>query len=497
MTSWVVNSRLQHRQATPFAPLPSPLFPLPHLSPLIPIVCALFGTRQNSTLFFSMVSALFALKHPVGERVSMLNSPSRAKWPPSLRGNSSFVFFTTDNCSRTTARFPVLLGLRRRIRGRFSRTFGLGDGGKRLHVESLVVRVARYHAALESLHKQEPRSKVRFHVGGQPHLIVHKCLLVNDAAAFLQTRQQAAGNFHVAGEVRLQPRHVVRFFVHPDDTGELLRQFFHQLVRLEFGIGLEVENQHVLPTKALAARIHELACTQKNLNPRFVAFFVLPFFLGLLFFRFFLCRALLVFLDAFLRFLVFLFLFRFAQRLAVFFHQRGDLVPVQIEKGVVMDFALFHFSIALEFRLFFRFRPCVVLFELVEGLLVVVNLFEKSFQVRQFHLRLDREIKHALAHRPIDRRARNFNVVFVAPPVQPDFMRQLYPLHGAVVVVKNLFLHASYRRCLLRDQVCLRVKKYLPLHAGSCGHFELQRVLATHLRVSHKRQSDFVFLEVE
>jgi len=44
-----------------------------------------------------------------GGRVAMLNSPSRAKWPPSLRGNSSFVFFTTDNCSRTTVRFPVLL----------------------------------------------------------------------------------------------------------------------------------------------------------------------------------------------------------------------------------------------------------------------------------------------------------------------------------------------------------------------------------------------------
>src|SRR5258708_4938801 len=100
----------------------------------------------------------------VGGRIAMLNSPSRAKWPPSLRGNSSFVFFTTDNCSRTTARFPVLLGLRRRIRGRFSRTFGPGDRGEGLHVESFVVRIPRHYAALESLHKQEPRSKVRFHV---------------------------------------------------------------------------------------------------------------------------------------------------------------------------------------------------------------------------------------------------------------------------------------------------------------------------------------------
>ncbi len=129
--------------------------------------------------------------------------------------------------------------------------------------------------------------------------------------------------------------------------------------------------------------------------------------------------------------------------------------------------------------------------------MVVVNLFEKSFQVRQFHLRLDREIKHALAHRPIDRRARNFNVVFVAPPVQLDFMRQLHAIHGAVVVVQDFFLHAADGRRLLCDQVRLRIKKYLPLHAGSCGYFELQRVLPAHLRVSHKGQCDFAFLEVE
>src|SRR6266853_1050745 len=148
-------------------------------------------------------------------------------------------------------------------------------------------------------------------------------------------------------------------------------------------------------------------------------------------------------------------------------------------------------------RFFFRFRSRVVLFELVEGLLVVVNLFEKSFQVRQFHLRLDREIKHALDHRPIDRRARNFNVVFVAPPVQLDFMRQLHAIHGAVVVVQDFVLHAADGRRLLCDQVRLRIKKYLPLHAGSCGHFELRGVLPAHLRVSHKGQCDFAFLEVE
>src|SRR5882757_8233908 len=262
------------------ANVPTCLGPIPFPFKLLRTL--LHAQKLNS--FFSIGSALFAQKHPGGGRVSMWNSPSCGPRSQCLSGKL---------CC-------VLLGLRWRICGRFSRPPRFCDRGEGLHVESFVVRVACHHAALESLHEQEPRSKVRFQIGRQPHLIVYKCLLVNDAAAFLQTRQQAAGKFHVPSKIGLQPRHVVRFFVHPDDSGEFLCQFFHQLVRLELGIGLEVENQHVLPAKALAARIHELACTQENLNPRFVAFFILPFFLGLLFFRFFLGRALLVFLDAFL-----------------------------------------------------------------------------------------------------------------------------------------------------------------------------------------------------
>src|SRR6266849_8224375 len=254
-----------------------------------------------------------------GGRVSMLNSPSCAPCSQCLSGKP---------CC-------VLLGLRWRIRGRLSRPLGLCDRGEGLHVEFLVVRVVRHHAGFASFLQQEAHPNVRLHIRRQPHFVIHEPLFVNEAGSFLKVRQQAAGKFHVPGEIRLQPGHVVRFFVYPDDSGEFLCQFFHQLVRLELGIGLEVENQHVLPAKALAARIHELACTQENLNPRFVAFFVvaffvLPFFLGLLFFRFFLGRALLLFLDVLLRFLVFLFLFRFAQRLAVFFHQRGDFVPIEI-----------------------------------------------------------------------------------------------------------------------------------------------------------------------
>jgi len=42
-----------------------------------------------------------------------------------------------------------------------------------------------------------------------------------------------------------------------------------------------------------------------------------------------------------------------------------------------MDFALFHFPLPSN-SVSSSVRPCVVLFELVEGLLVVVNLFEKK-----------------------------------------------------------------------------------------------------------------------
>src|SRR5947209_1457417 len=50
------------RSTLNFLPLSPPTFP--ELSPLLPVVSALFGTRQNSTFLFSITSALSAPKHP-------------------------------------------------------------------------------------------------------------------------------------------------------------------------------------------------------------------------------------------------------------------------------------------------------------------------------------------------------------------------------------------------------------------------------------------------
>src|SRR5260370_14180661 len=255
-----------------------------------------------------------------------------------------------------------LLGLRRGIQGRFGCSFGLGDGRKRFHVEFLIVPIARHDAGLDPFHQQEAHADVRLHVSRQPYLVVHKGLLENEAGALLQIRQQAAGNFHVACKIRFQPGYVVRLFVHPNDSGEFLRKFFHQFVRLEFGIGLEIEHQHVLSAESFPARIHELARAQEYFDSRLVFFVALPLFLCLLFFRFFLGLALLVFLDALFRLLVFFFLFIRAQWLSVLFHQRGDFLTVEIEKRVLVGLALLHPTVAFEFSLFLGLRSSVVLF---------------------------------------------------------------------------------------------------------------------------------------
>src|SRR5207248_7392575 len=62
--------------------------------------------------------------------------------------------------------------------------------------------------------------------------------------------------------------------------------FSSSLCGLNSGIGLEIGNQDVLATKALAARIHELARSQKDLNSRLISVLVLSLLLGFFLFGF-------------------------------------------------------------------------------------------------------------------------------------------------------------------------------------------------------------------
>ena len=285
--------------------------------------------------------------------------------------------------------------------------------------------------------------------------------------------------------------------VDPHHSSKFLHDLFHQPVRLEFGVGLEIEDQNVLAAEALAPRIHKLARAQEDLDPRLILLFALPFFLGLFFFGFLFGLALLQLLDPFLGLLVFLFLFRVAQRLAVLLHHRGYLFSVQVEESVFRDLALLYFAVALELGLFLRARSRVVFLELVDGLLVVVDLFEQGLQVRQLNLRLFWKIEDALADGSIDRRACHADVVFVTPPLQLDLVWQLHTRDRSVVVIRDLFVHTTDRRCLLHDQVSLRIEENLPLHPGGCGYLCLQRIPSAYLRVPHKRQRDFAFLRID
>ena len=78
-------------------------------------------------------------------------------------------------------------------------------------------------------------------------------------------------------------------------------------MRLKFGIRLEIEYQHVLTTKTLAAGIDKLARAEKDLNTRLIFVLALPFFPGFFLFGFLFGLALLVFVDALPNTLVFLF----------------------------------------------------------------------------------------------------------------------------------------------------------------------------------------------
>src|SRR5260370_189790 len=61
-----------------------------------------------------------------------------------------------------------LLGLRRRVRGRLSRPFRLGDRGECLHVEFLVVPISRHHPAFQPLPHHTPPPQLPFQYCRQP-----------------------------------------------------------------------------------------------------------------------------------------------------------------------------------------------------------------------------------------------------------------------------------------------------------------------------------------
>ena len=144
-------------------------------------------------------------------------------------------------------------------------------------------------------------------IGRQPDLVVDKGLLEDKTRSSLQIGKQAPGKLHVANKVSFQPRDIVGLFIDPNNAGELLDNSFLQFVRLELGIGLEIENQDVLTAKTLAARVNKLAGTQENFDSRILLIVTLSFLFVFLFFGFFLGLALLVLLNALLDLLVFFF----------------------------------------------------------------------------------------------------------------------------------------------------------------------------------------------
>src|SRR5215472_3255482 len=363
-----------------------------------------------------------------------------------------------------SGRERLRLGLRRRLGGLW-----LGDRRKRLHVESLVVRVARHEAHLKSLHQQNPGTDVALHIGRQPDFIVDKRLLEDKTRSSLHIGKQAPGKLHVANEVSLQPRDIVGLFINPNNAGELLDNFFFQFAGLELGVGLEIEHQDVLSPKALPPRVNELAGTQENFDSGILLVVLLSLLFVFLFFGFFFGLALLVLLNALLDPLVFFFLLFFAKRLAVLFHQRGDLVAIQIKERGFARVALLHFSVSVVFGFVFRLRARVVLLDLVDGLLVVVNLFEKSLEIRQLDLQLDREVKNALADGAIDNGASQSNVVFRSAAMQFDLARKLHAFYRPVVVVQELLGNATDRGGFFHDEVGLGIEEHLAFHAGSAG----------------------------
>ena len=167
--------------------------------------------------------------------------------------------------------------------GRVGGVFGFVDGGDTFDVEFFVVGVAGDGVDLESLHQQDADADVGFFVGGEPDFVVDIGLLENEAGSLLQIGEEAAGEAEVADEIGFEASDVVGLFVDPDDAGEFVDDFFDQFVRLEFGIGLEIENQNVLAAETFAARIDELAGAQKGFDADVIIVIFLSFLLPWLF----------------------------------------------------------------------------------------------------------------------------------------------------------------------------------------------------------------------
>src|SRR5262249_41558085 len=276
-------------------------------------------------------------------------------WTPLLRSESQYPRGT----GRGTAIRPGKLLLVRRIFG----DFRFADGGKRLHVETTVIGVARHLVDFEAFQEQNPGANVGFLVRGKPDFVVEEGLFEDKAGAFLQIGEKAAGEANVFDKVGFEAGNVVRLFIHPDHSGQLLDDAFFELFGLVFGISFEIENQDILPAEALAPRIYELTSAQEKLYARFVGVF--SFFslrLGFFFLFFFVCFLFLMFVVSFLFAFIFFVLFVFAKRLPVSCHERGDFLSVQIEKRFLAAIELADFAGAIVLSFFDRSPAGVILF---------------------------------------------------------------------------------------------------------------------------------------
>lgn len=140
------------------------------------------------------------------------------------------------------------------------------DGREGLDVEAFVVGVTRHGVDVEAFHQEDADADVGFFVGGEPDFVVEIGLFENEAGAFLKIGEEAAGDAEVADEIGFETGDFVSLLVDPDDAGEFVDDFLDHFVRLEFGIGLEVEDENVLSAKALTARVDELGGAEEGFD---------------------------------------------------------------------------------------------------------------------------------------------------------------------------------------------------------------------------------------